>query len=430
MIDSYHVRIVDGELDALLPHLAAIALDGPKAVGKTTTARQRAKTSIDLTDPAVSALLLAAPERLDTAASPILLDEWQRAPQLWDIVRRSVDRNGAGGRFLLTGSAAPPDMPLHSGAGRIDHLRMRPLSLAERDLPDTPSVSLAALSKNPGLPLTGTATMTTADYVSEVCSSGFPAIRQLPALIRPRRLNSYIDSVIQRDFPEQGLLVRKPNTLRAWLQAYAAATATTASYNKILDAATAGLSDKPARNTVTAYREVLEQLWLLDPVAGWLPQTSRLSRLALAPKHHLADPALAVTLRGATQQALLTNSVSLPSDLSGRFTGTPWAGLLFESLVALSLRVYAQPNAMNVYHLRTEDGAHEIDFIVELPDSSVIAIETKLSPAVAADSVRHLTWLRDRIGDRLRNAIVVNTGTGAYRRPDGIGVIPASLLTA
>lgn len=429
MADSYHVRIIDGELDALLPHLAAIALDGPKAVGKTTTARQRARTSIDLTDPAVAALLLATPERLDKDATPILLDEWQRAPQVWDIVRRSVDRNGAGGRFLLTGSAAPPAVPLHSGAGRIDRLRMRSLSLAERDLPDTPSVSLAALSK-PGLPLAGNATMTAADYVSEVCSSGFPAIRELPALIRPRRLNSYIDSVIQRDFPEQGLLVRKPNTLRAWLQAYAAATATTASYNKILDAATAGLSDKPARTTVTAYRDVLEQLWLLDPVAGWLPQTSQLGRLALAPKHHLADPALAVTLRGANQKALLANTVTLPEDLAGRFAGTPWAGLLFESLIALSLRVYAQPNAMNVYHLRTQDGTHEIDFIVELPDTSIIAIETKLSPDVAADSVRHLTWLRNRIGDRLRNAIIVNTGTAAYRRSDGIGIVPASLLTA
>lgn len=414
--------------DALLPHLAAIALDGPKAVGKTTTARQRAKTSIDLTDPAVAALLLATPERLDEAATPILLDEWQRAPQVWDIVRRSVDRNGAGGRFLLTGSAVAQAVPLHSGAGRIDRLRMRPLSLAERGLPDTASVSLASLA-SPAVRLTGTATMTTADYVAELCASGFPAIRRLPDLARQRRLSSYIDSVIQRDFPEQGLQVRKPNTLRAWLQAYAAATATTASYNKILDAATAGLSDKPARSTVTSYRDVLAQLWLLDPVAGWLPQTSQLSKLALAPKHHLADPALAVTLRGATQQTLLANAVTLPTDLPGRLTGTQWAGLLFESLIALSLRVYAQPNAMNVYHLRTGDGAHEVDFIVELPDSSVIAIEAKLSPSVAADSVRHLNWLRERIGDRLRNAIIVNTGVAAYRRPDGIGVVPASLLT-
>ncbi|MGH9009246.1 MAG: ATP-binding protein [Acidimicrobiia bacterium] len=422
---GYRRRVIDDELDELLPALPAVALQGPKGVGKTMTALQRARTVLSLDDEAQRALLEADPGRLDREPGPVLVDEWQRLPSVWDRVRRSVDADPSGGRFLLTGSAAPIDAPVHSGAGRIVTLRMRPLALAERDLAAA-AVSLGALLGG-GADVAGDSPVSLTDYVSEIVSSGYPAIRPLPERPRAAALDSYLDAVVQRDFPEQGLVVRRPQTLQAWLAAYAAATASTASYNQILKAATPGEGDKPARATVTAYRDVLAQLWLLDPVPGWVPSASPFSRLGQAPKHHLADPALAARLLAATPKSLLATG-GAPGDVAPAPRDGPLLGALFESLVTLSVRVYAQAADAAVYHLRTRNGDHEVDLIVEGPDRQVVALEVKLSPTVDDGAVAHLRWLRDHIGDRLADAAVVTTGPYAYRRPDGIAVVPAALL--
>ncbi|MGH3743940.1 MAG: ATP-binding protein, partial [Mycobacteriales bacterium] len=403
----YRRRIIDVELDAVFDALPAIAIQGPKGVGKTTTALQRARTVLSLDDDNQRALLDADPGRLDREPSPILVDEWQRLPSVWDRIRRSVDADPTGGRFLLTGSAAPAEAPVHSGAGRIVGLRMRPLSLAERELV-TPTVSLAALLRG-GTGITGDSPISLGDYVAEILSSGYPAIRPLPQRARSIALDGYLDAVVQRELPEQGLTVRRPQSLRAWLAAYAAATATTASYNQILDAATPGEGERPARATVTAYRDVLAQLWLLDPVPGWVPSESAFTRLGQGPKHHLADPALAALLTGATSESLLaTGHAGGDPRLAPR--AGPLIAALFESLVTLSVRVYAQAAGAAVYHLRTRNGDHEIDLIVEGADSAVVALEIKLAPTVDDRSVAHLRWLREHIGNRLNDAAVVTTG--------------------
>src|SRR4051812_26980535 len=141
---EYVARVVDAELDELMTGLPAIALEGPKGVGKTETAVRRAKTGFTLDDTAQRALIAAEPGRLDRATPPVLVDEWQLHPEVWDLVRRSVDREAAPGRFLLTGSATPTTAPTHSGAGRIVRLRMRPMTLPERGIAQ-PTVSLRAL---------------------------------------------------------------------------------------------------------------------------------------------------------------------------------------------------------------------------------------------------------------------------------------------
>ena len=208
------------------------------------------------------------------------------------------------------------------------------------------------------------------------------------------------------------------------MAAYAAATATTASYNAILDAAPAGDSDKPAKTTTVAYRDVLSQLWLLEPVDAWLPTRNQLSRLASAPKHHLADPALAAALLGADTTALLDDAVKgRPQIRDGVLLGQ-----LFESLVTLDLRVYAQPAEAVVRHLRTKNGDREVDLIIERADHRVLAIEVKLAPFVTDADVKHLLWLRSQIGEDLVDAVVICTGPEAYRRQDGIAVVPAALL--
>lgn len=325
--------------------------------------------------------------------------------------------------WSTSGSATPVRAPTHSGAGRIVLVRMRPMTLAERGV-QTPTVSLRDLLSGEQPPIDGDTTIDVPAYTEEILRSGFPALRALPARPRRAQLDGYLARIVEHDFPEQGHLVRRPATLRAWLTAYAAATATTATYTTILDATTPGDVDKPAKTTTIAYRDVLSQIWLLEPIPGWLPTRNLFTRLAQAPKHHLADPVLAARLLGATETSLLSGhptGPAIPRD------GT-LLGALFESLIALNLRVYAQANEATVHHLRTRNGDHEIDFIIERDDRKIVALEVKLSPSVDDSDVIHLHWLRNHLGPDILDTAVITTGTYAYRRGDGIAVIPAALL--
>jgi uncharacterized protein len=422
-MDSYRRRIVDDELDELLASLPAIALEGAKGVGKTRTASERVDQSFALDNPSVVQLLKADLAQLDAVGTSVLIDEWQRYPAVWDHVRRQVDGGASPGSYILAGSAIPIDAPSHSGAGRIVNVRMRPLSLAERGI-GLPSVSLGDLLGGEHPDIRGTTRFGLVEYVDEILASGFPAIRRLGERARRAQLDGYVARMVEHDFPEQGVQIRRPATLMAWLRAYAAATATTTSYNTLLKAATPGESEKPARTTTTTYRDVLAQLWLLDPVPGWLPTRSHVGRLSVAPKHHLADPALAASLVGVDANALLSARETYP--IVAR--DSTFLGALFESLVTVSVRVYAQAHEATVHHLRTRDGRHEVDLIVERRDHRVLALKVKLAENVDDDSCRHLDWLKEEIGDDLVDSAVITTGKNAFRRSDGIAVIPASLL--
>lgn len=420
---AYIRRIVDEELDSLFGEVPAIALDGPKAVGKTTTAHERVISLVNLDSKAVLDPVRADPGSILRRERPVLIDEWQRVPAVWDVVRRAVDADASGGQFLLTGSASPqPGTTAHSGAGRIGRLRMRPMTLSERGV-GNPSVSLSGLLNGSRADLGGECDLRLADYVEEIVASGLPGLRGLSPRAVRFQLDSYLRNVVDRDVPEAGLNVRKTEVMLAWLRAYAAATATTASYANILDAATPGLPEKPARATSVSYRDVLSGLWLLDPVPAWVPGGSALSRLAQAPKHHVADPALAARLLGLGTDALLEGQGTPLGPREGTLLGH-----LFESLATLCVRVCAQAAEATVAHLRTRNGDHEVDLLVVRGDGRVLAIEVKLSGAVDDRQVRHLTWLRERLGERLLDSLVVNTGPTAYRRRDGIGVIPLGLL--
>jgi uncharacterized protein len=419
----YRNRIVEEELDELLGSLPAIAIEGAKGVGKTETASRRARTVYRLDDPDDLALAEADPRRLLEADPPILLDEWQRLPETWDLVRRAVDAGGGPGRFLLTGSASPDGAGRHSGAGRIPTIRMRPLSLTERT-GGAASVSLSQLLAGGRPDLSGETEMSLDDYTREIVASGFPGLLGLSDRALRAQLDGYLARIVDRDFAELRHELRNPMGLRRWMTAYAAASSTTTSFEKIRDAATGGEGEKPSRRGAAPYRNVLERLWILDPVPAWQPTRRHLSRLSAAPKHQLADPALAARLLGATAPALLGNEElgpPLPRD------GT-LLGALFESLVTLCVRVYAQHAEARVGHLRTYGGDHEVDLIVERPDGRVVAIEVKLKRTVQDADLRHLAWLKEKVGDELLDALVVTTGEHAYRRPDGIGVVPAALL--
>ncbi|MBA3735643.1 MAG: ATP-binding protein [Actinobacteria bacterium] len=419
----YQHRVVDDELDELTPSLPALALEGPKGVGKTATASRRAVTIHRLDDPAQRSVALADPSRLVKGPPPVLIDEWQHVPESWDLVRRAVDDGAPPGRFFLTGSASPADLSTHSGAGRIVTVRMRPLALTERGI-GSQTVSLRSLLSGGRSPVAGQTDLKLEAYVDEILASGFPGLRGLSGRALRAQLDSYLGRIVERDFEELGHSVRNPAALRRWMTAYAAASSTTASYETIRDAATSGQGEKPAKTATMPYRDVLERLWIVDAVPAWLPTRNRISRLSAPPKHQLADPALAARLLGVDAKALLdATPVGPPIPRDGTLLGA-----LFESVVTLDLRVYAQAAEATVKHLRTHGGEHEIDLIVERADGRVVAVEVKLARNVDDSDVRHLTWLANQIGGDLLDAIIITTGDEAYRRRDGIAVIPAALL--
>lgn len=268
----------------LLAGLPAVTIDGPKAVGKTATALRRAATVYRLDDDAERTIALADPSRLLEGERPILIDEWQRLPESFDRMRRAVDDGASPVSFLLTGSASPTDPPTHSGAGRIVRVRLRPMTLSERGV-GVPTVSLAQLLAGGQPPIAGRTDIGLERYVDEILSSGLPGIHGLPTRLARAQLDGYLERIVDRAFEDLGHRVRRPATLRRWMQAYAAATATTASFETIRDAASGDHGEKPTRATTQPYRDVLQRLWILDPVAAWMPTRSRLARLSSPPKH-------------------------------------------------------------------------------------------------------------------------------------------------
>jgi predicted AAA+ superfamily ATPase len=417
---AYRQRIVDGELDELMAQLPAIVLDGPKGVGKTTTALQRSTSVRRLSRASERSIVEADPFVIVLDDPAVLLDEWQLVPGIWDAVRDIVDEDLSPGHFILTGSA--PMRNTHSGAARMTNVRVRPLTLPERGI-SKPTISLAALISGQGAKLSGRSAVTLENYVDEIIAGGFPGIRHLAGRAHSAQLNSYLERIVDRDLPEAGFTVRQPAAVRAWMTAYAAATATTTSWEKIRDAATAGYESKPAKETSANYTELLTSLRILDPIAAWIPSFNHLRRIGSAPKHHLTDPALAVRLLKRTKEHLLTGNdgpINIARD------GT-LLGALFESLVAMSLRVFAQACGAEVFHLREHGGTHEVDFIIENGDG-IIGVEVKLASSVDDRDARHLTWLKEQVGDRLLDKIIITTGPEAFRRADGTAVVPLALL--
>ena len=419
----YQRRVVDDERDELIGELPAIAIEGPKGVGKTRTALQRAQTVHRLDDPAELAVAEADPARLLEGKPPVLIDEWQRLRQVWDLVRRAVDDGASPGSFLLTGSAVPDPPPTHSGAGRIVTVRMRPLTLSERF--GAATVSLADLLSGARAPVTGETEITLNDYTEEILASGLPGIRPLADRGRRRQLEGYVDRIVDRDIPDDaGAAIRNPAALRRWMAAYAAASSTPATFETLRDAASAGHEQKPSKKATYAYRDALTRVWVLDEVPAWIPSNNRLNELGHAPKHHLADPALAARLLGVQAETLLAGKSAgptIPRD------GT-LLGALFESLATLCVRVHAAHLEAKLGHLRTARGRQEIDLIVERADGGVVAIEVKLAQTVDEGDTKHLRWLEQRLDESVLDRLIITTGPQAYRRRDGIAVVPLALL--
>ncbi|MCL2403400.1 MAG: DUF4143 domain-containing protein [Coriobacteriia bacterium] len=422
-MSDYITRYADLWLDEMIPHLKAIAIEGAKGVGKTRTAQQHAKNTYKMDQRGVRESIESEYELLYDGPFPTLIDEWQYLPEIWDRVRRMVDDGIPPGSIILTGSRQSNNLSLHSGAGRIVRFRMRPLSLAER-FPDAEKITLknCFAGKTPDQPRLNSK-ITFSDYMREIVRTGFPDINATPDIVRDNLIDSYIDNIATREFKAQGIELRQPETLVRWMRAYAAATGTTTSYSKILDAATPGESDKPSRKTTTAYREALSSLWLIDDLPYWGEGEDFFGRLKQTSKHYLADPGLEARLLGLSAQDLIRGEEETVYDPEYGSI----AGRLFESLCAMSVRTYASQIGARTYFLRTAKGTREIDLIIE-KDRKLVIIEIKLGTSVSSDDVRHLNWFEEKLDDRVKEKIILTTGDRAYRRQDGVLVIPAVLL--
>ncbi len=430
----YAPRIIEAELKNLLEGHPAINIQGARGIGKTTTAAQMAGTIFDLEDPATIESVKTNPYQMVNASEPILIDEWQVYPQSWTMVRRAVDADSRPGRFILTGSVGPKTPPTHSGAGRITTIRMRPMSLAERwgnDLP--PTVSLKSLLDGDDSPFTADTEVSVDDYLKEIVVGGLPGVRgqSSPSTltakkveIAQRRMESYCQQVVDIEFSQAGHTLRNPAGLYRWLCAYAAATASATSFEKIRRAAVSDEGQMVAQTTTFPYRDTLAKMWATDPVGAWWHTSNALSRLTLRPKHHLADPAMAACLLRADVESL--HAGKLPDAPVHVDVGMP--GRLFESLMALNLRVYAQAADAEVFHFRSHRGEREIDFMIKKRHGGVLAVEVKFTNVPQEKDFRHLQWIKEQLGDQMVGAVLITAGRYAGRREDGIAVIPAALL--
>ncbi len=415
----YRTRVIDARLDELLTELPAILLDGPKAVGKTTTALQRAKTTYRFNREVERDAAEVDLDRLTVGVTPILFDEWHRVPEIWEVVKDAVDAQRSPGRFLLTGSR--PLHQSHSGAGRIDSLHLRPLTLFERDASQA-QISFADLFK-PNFVVDGSSEIDAEGYTDLILASGFPGFQGLSPSALSTSVDSYIDRIVHVDLQEAGVNVRQPQLVLQWLKAYGASIATSASAEKIRDSAHGKGESAPARKTADRYREALIRLRVLEEIPAWMPRHNYLSRLSTSPKRYFADPALAARLVNLSKGRLLDGAPSIAGGANRAFLGQ-----LFESLVATTLLVYADSLGRNVHHFRTWSGEREVDFIVEGPDNTLLAVESKLGESVRAADVKHLTWLADQYPPGTVCPVIINSGKRAYRRKDGVIVIPLSLL--
>ena len=413
---EYQRRVVDDELADRLRAVGAVVVEGPRACGKTATARRIAASEVLLDIDATARHAAAVdPALVLSGPAPRLIDEWQVEPAIWNHVRRAVDDRRAPGQFILTGSAMPADdITRHTGAGRIARLRLRTMSLFETGH-SSGAVSLARLldgaderCADPGLTVPGLA--------ERIAVGGWPAHLGRPVDVCLRANRDYLDEVRRVDVSRVDRTRRDPVRVGRLLRSLARNVASYAAATT-LAADTAGQGGGMKDDTAREYLDALDRLMVVEDQPAWAPHLRSRSILRSGPKRHFVDPSLAVAALRATPGHLLRDLDLL--------------GLLFESLVVRDLRVYAQALDAQVLQYRDNKGL-EVDAIVEVADGRWAAFEVKLGPgqvdAAAASLLRFAARIdTDRTCAPAALAVIVGFGYG-YVRTDGVAVIPIGAL--
>ena len=414
--EQYLDRVADGVLRRRLRSAPAVLIEGPRACGKTTTARQLAASEV-LLERSMASVSLASLGSLAVldGAVPRLVDEWQLVPDIWDMVRRECDRRGAPGQFILTGSADPPsDVKQHSGVGRVARVQMRPLSLLESGL-STGAVSLQALFEGtecsaPEPP------WDLGDIADAVCRGGWPLCHRMDTDDAQDFVSDYLDEIAHTEISAVDGVRRDPASVARLLVSLARNVSTEAATSTL--AADTGGEEPIDRRTTASYLSALQRLFVVEDVPAWSPRLRSRSRLRGAPKRQLTDPSLAVAALDADRARLLADLETL--------------GFLFESLCVRDLRVYCQAQRAELSHYRDNTGL-EVDAIIRRRNGEWIAAEIKLGGRTAVDAAAaSLLKLRDRIdpaavGEPRRLVVITATGF-AYERTDGVAVAPITSL--
>ncbi len=419
---SYRPRVYDDILSFRLSSKGAVLVEGPKWCGKTTTAKQAAKSAVYLQDPATRErnLLLAQtdPAAILSGEVPRLIDEWQDAPVLWDAVRHEVDMRDEFGQFVLTGSVVLPDMQevRHSGTGRISRMRMRTMSSMESGDSDG-AVSLSSLFAGEEIPI--------ADCESDlekaaflVCRGGWPTALRGSQRVALQQARDYVDAVAETDISRVDGVARSPHSARLLMRSFSRMVSSQGSSESMrADLLQAGVN--MGEKTFGEYLGALRRLFVVEDLAAWNPNLRSKTAIRTSPTRHFTDPSIAAASLGADPSGLLDDMESF--------------GLLFESLCVRDLRVYADALDGELFHYRDKSGL-ECDAVLRLRDGRYALVEVKLGGKAACDqAAANLKKLAGRIDvDKMRapSFLMVLTGTGtySYRRDDGVLCVPYCVL--
>ncbi|MDE0497254.1 MAG: DUF4143 domain-containing protein [Acidimicrobiaceae bacterium] len=415
---GYRPRVVDGLIAEQLRTMGAVLIEGPKGCGKTWTGLRHARSVVRFdADASARGLAAISPDAVLDGQRPRLLDEWQLAPGMWNHVRHACDHAAEPGQFLLTGSALPTnDIVRHSGAGRVSRTRQRPMSLFESQM-STGQVSLAGLlAGEPVEP--GRAEPEFREVLDALCTGGWPWLAAAAPAAAQRRLREYLDEVRHVHINGDSTRSRDPMLVERLMISLARNSAATVPVSRL---AAEGGGEQPLNHqTARAYLDALHQIFVIEDQPAWATHLRSRSRLTKSPKRHFVDPALAAAVLRANPSALL-------SDLET-------CGLLFESLVVRDLRVYGEAADCEVSHYRLDSGVEADAIVSQRFEGEWLAVEVKLSAApdsidAAAASLRRAVDSIDTARAGAPAALLVVTPTGyAYARPDGVSVVPITLL--
>ena len=409
-------------MEDALATFGAVCVEGPKWCGKTWTSEFHARSKIELGDSAGNfqnrKLAEMDPKLVLEGEVPRLVDEWQEVPPLWDAVRNETDRRGAKGQFILTGSATPTRKGvLHSGAGRIAKLRMRPMSLFESG-DSSGLASLKALCG--GEPKQGLTEEIGLRRLAElIVRGGWPGSLGLTTAQAAKIPAAYLDAVVDDDLDRLDGVHRDKEKVRRLLRSLARNESTTAT-NRVLKGDVKEIDGEDIDvDTIADYLDMLKRLFIVENQPPFSPRVRSRLRIKQAEKRHLADPSLAAALLGATPERLLNDLETF--------------GFLFEALCERDLDIYARSFDGKLYHYQ-DYADNEIDAVIEMPGGEWFAFEIKLGANQIGDAAEKLIHIRNAIAKDERGVppsglcVVCGTGNAAYRRPDGVFVCPIGSL--
>lgn len=422
-MNNYKPRISDRILKRKVLGKGAVLIEGPKWCGKTTTAKQLAKSILDLGDSTVfkqsSQLIEFSPESLLEGETPRLIDEWQALPPIWDSIRSKVDKRGEPSQFILTGSSVLPeaDGTIHSGTGRYAHMMMRPMSLYESG-ESNGKISLADLFE--GKPFKVQINeLKIEDIAYLTCRGGWPWTTLIPKEVALDQAFDYIDSVVNKDIQRVDGIKRNPERARLLLRSYARNISQAIPQSTIKKDMLANDSKALDEDTLADYIKALKKLFVIEDLSAWNPNIRSKAAIRTSDTRHFVDPSIGTAALGLGPQDLINDLKSF--------------GFFFEDLTVRDLRVYAEALDGKLYHYRDSNGL-ECDAVLHRRNGSYALLEIKLGGDNSInEGASNLFKLASSIDTNKMPApsfmaVIIGVGKYAYQREDGVFVIPIGCL--